>query len=114
MTVAYVSDGNLNPAKGVRGGHAGGPSSQYRRRRDGALEATPGCAEVQVQPGKSMVSISCGGGGYGPPEERAPSRVAEDVRERWVSRSRAETVYRVALTDDLQVDEAGTRRLRGG
>jgi N-methylhydantoinase B len=114
MTVAYVSDGAFNPAKGVRGGHAGAPSSQYRRLRDGALEPTPGCAEVSVQPGEAMVSISCGGGGYGPPEERAPWRVAEDVREGWVSRRRAEDVYRVVLTDDLRVDEAATRRLREG
>jgi N-methylhydantoinase B len=60
-----------------------------------------------------MVSISCGGGGYGSPGERAPSRVAEDVREGWVSRARAESIYRVSLTDELQVDEAATRRLRG-
>jgi N-methylhydantoinase B len=113
MTVAYVSDGNLNPAKGVRGGHAGAPSAQFLKRRSGALEPTPGCAEVLVQPGEAMVSISCGGGGYGSPGERAPSRVAEDVREGWVSRARAESIYRVSLTDELQVDEAATRRLRG-
>jgi N-methylhydantoinase B len=114
MTVAYVSDGNLNPAKGVRGGHAGAPSAQFLKRRSGALEPTPGCAEVLVRPGEAMVSISCGGGGYGPPGERAPSRVAEDVREGWVSRARAESIYRVALTDELQVDDAATQRLRGG
>ncbi|MBV9287880.1 MAG: hydantoinase B/oxoprolinase family protein [Hyphomicrobiales bacterium] len=113
MTVAYVSDGNLNPAKGVRGGRAGAPSAQFLRRRSGALEPMPGCAEVLVQPGEAMASLSCGGGGYGPPEERAPSRVAEDVREGWVSRGRAESVYRVALTDELQVDAAATQRLRG-
>ena len=33
MTVAYVSDGDLNPAKGVRGGHAGAPSAQFLKRR---------------------------------------------------------------------------------
>jgi N-methylhydantoinase B len=114
MTVAYVSDGNLNPAKGVRGGGAGAPSAQFLKRRSGAIEPMPGCAEVLVEPGEAMVSVSCGGGGYGPPEERAPSRVAEDVREGWVSRSRAESVYRVALTDELQVDAAATRRLRRG
>ena len=65
-----------------------------------------------MKPGEAMVSISCGGGGYGPPEERAPWRVEEDVREGWVSRRRAEDVYRVVLTDDLRVDEAATRRLR--
>ncbi|HZZ60311.1 MAG TPA: hydantoinase B/oxoprolinase family protein [Roseiarcus sp.] len=114
MTVAYVSDGNFNPAQGVRGGRAGAPSSQYVKRRDGKLEPTPGCAEVLVKPGEAMVSVSCGGGGYGPPEERDPWRVAEDVREGWVSRSRAEAVYRVALTDDLRVDDEATRRLRQG
>jgi N-methylhydantoinase B len=113
MTVAYVSDGNLNPAKGVRGGQAGAPSAQFLKRRSGTLEPMPGCAEVLVEPGEAMVSVSCGGGGYGPPEERAPPRVAEDVREGWVSRSRAESVYRVSLTDDLQVDGAATQRLRG-
>ena len=112
MTVAYVSDGAFNPAKGVRGGHARAPSAQYRRLRDGALELTPGCAEVSVQPGEAMVSISCGGGGCGPPEERAPWRVAEDVREGWVSRRRSEDVYRVVLTDDLRVDEAATTGVR--
>jgi N-methylhydantoinase B len=114
MTVAYVSDGNLNPAKGVRGGRSGTPSGQFLKRRSGALEPVPGCAEVLVQPGEAMVSVSCGGGGYGPAEERAPSRVADDVREGWVSRRRAESVYRVALSDDLQVDEVATQQLRGG
>jgi N-methylhydantoinase B len=53
-----------------------------------------------------------GGGGYGPPEQRDPFRVAKDVAEGWVTRGRAETVYRVALTDDLAIDEAATARLR--
>lgn len=112
MTVAYVSDGNVNAARGVRGGLAGGRSSQFIRRRDGALDAVPGCAEVVVRPGEAMVSISCGGGGYGPPHERAPSSVAHDVREGWVSRERAEAVYGVALTDALELDEPRTRELR--
>lgn len=114
MTVAYVSDGAANPAKGVRGGLAGGASAQYRKRADGSLEPMPGCAEVFVREGEAMVSMSCGGGGYGPPEERAPQRVAEDVREGWVSRERAAAVYRVALTEALEVDMTATERLRRG
>jgi N-methylhydantoinase B len=61
-----------------------------------------------------MVSISCGGGGYGSPLDRSPALVAQDVRENWISRSRAETVYGVALSDALEVDEAATARLRSG
>ena len=41
-----------------------------------------------------------------------PERVALDVREGWVSRERAESVYRVALTDGLEIDPAATARLR--
>ena len=114
MTVAYVSDGNHNPAKGVRGGLSGGPSSQFLERRDGALEPQPGCAEVVVAPGEAMVSISCGGGGYGSPLERSPALVIDDVREGWISRSRAEMIYGVALSEDLAIDEAATARLRSG
>lgn len=114
MTVAYVSDGNVNPARGVRGGLTGGPSSQFVRRADGTLEPTPGCAEVLVQPDEAMVSISCGGGGYGVPEARDPAMVLHDVREGWVSRARAESVYRVAVTDGLEIDAARTDSLRRG
>ena len=71
MTVAYVSDGNVNPAKGVRGGLSGGASSQFVRRHDGTLDPVPGCAEVLSRPGEAMVSVSCGGGGCRPPRERA-------------------------------------------
>ena len=112
MTVAYVSDGNQNPASGTRGGLAGGLSSQFRRRADGSLEPVPGCAEVVIGPGQAMVSISAGGGGYGRPWERDPERVAHDVREGWVSRLRAETIYGVALTDRLDLDKAQTALLR--
>ena len=114
MTVAYVSDGNVNPARGVRGGHTGAPSSQYVRRADGRLEPTPGCAEVLVKPDEAMVSISCGGGGYGAPEARDPALVLRDAREGWVSRERAESVYRVAVTDGLEIDAAATAKLRRG
>ena len=114
MTVAYVSDGNVNPARGVRGGLTGAPSSQYVRRANGTLEPMPGCAEVLVKPDEAMVSISCGGGGYGPPDERDPAMVLRDVREGWVSRARAESVYRVVVTDGLEIDAARTENLRRG
>ena len=113
MTVAYVSDGNANPARGVRGGLTGGASSQFLRHADGRLEPVPGCAEVLVGPDEAMVSISCGGGGYGSPHERSPEKVLDDVREGWVSRARAESVYGVAIGEDMALDEARTRALRG-
>ena len=112
MTVAYVSDGNHNPARGARGGHSGGNSAQYRRRTDGSLEQVPACAEVEIHEDEAMVSISCGGGGYGSPRLRAPDRVRHDVEEGWVSRDRAASVYGVILTDELAVDQTATAQAR--
>ncbi len=114
MTVAYISDGNVNPALGTRGGLAGGNSAQYRMHPDGSLEPLAACAEVVIAADERMVSISAGGGGYGAPHEREAYRVAHDVREGWVSRERAEAVYGVALHDDLTVDNETTRHLRRG
>jgi N-methylhydantoinase B len=112
MTVAYVSDGNFNPAKGARGGGAAAPSSQFRRRADGSLEAVGNCAEVVIRPDESMVSYSCGGGGYGPPRERAVERVQRDVGEGWVTRERAEAVYGVVIAPDGAIDAARTAERR--
>ncbi|MEO8667165.1 MAG: hydantoinase B/oxoprolinase family protein [Bauldia sp.] len=112
MIVAYVSDGNFNPAKGTRGGGTAAPSSQFRRRADGSLEAVPNCAEVVIRPDEAMVSYSCGGGGYGPARERSVDRVLHDVSEGWVSRERAEAVYGVSIAADGTVDAARTEALR--
>ena len=112
MTVAYVSDGNFNPAKGARGGGAGAPSSQFRRRADGSLEPVGNCAEVVIRPDEAMVSYSCGGGGYGPPCERSVDRVLQDVSEGWVTRVRAETVYGVVVMPDGTVNAARTAERR--
>jgi N-methylhydantoinase B len=62
--------------------------------------------------GETIQSICCGGGGYGAPTERAPSRVVHDVADGWVSKQRARDVYRVAIDDAMWLDEPATKRLR--
>ena len=57
-----------------------------RQRRPSTLEA-----------GDVVSYRTCGGGGYGPPEERDPERVLRDVLEDKVSVERARDVYRVAV-----------------
>jgi len=88
-----VSDGCVNPPLGARGGLAGSGSQQLRQRANGTTEVLPACAQVKLAPGETIVSISCGGGGYGPPRERDPARVRSDVAERWISPERARSVY---------------------
>jgi N-methylhydantoinase B len=112
MEIIYTSDGTFNAPRGVRGGLDGARAQQFRRKADGTLVTLDNFARLVIQPGETVVSMCTGGGGYGPPEERDPLRVAKDVAEGWVSRQRAADVYRVALTDALEVDDASTARLR--
>jgi N-methylhydantoinase B len=113
LAVGYVSDGAINAPLGVRGGLVGGHADQWRVAADGSREQLPACAQVTLKPGDHLISISAGGGGYGPPQERDPAQVARDVAERWITRARAQSVYAVALAADGSVDPDGTRRLRG-
>lgn len=114
LTVAYGSDGTENPALGARGGQPGGASRHHKRTADGSLIDLEPLAFERLRDGETMISVSCGGGGYGTPTERDPERVARDVREGWVSLERARDVYRVALTSAGDVDSAQTGRLRQG
>jgi len=110
--IGYVSDGHHNPPLGVRGGLPGGAAGQSIRRRDGREERLAPCAQVRVAAGETIISISTGGGGYGPPARRSAETVARDVREGLISRERAKDVYQVALDPDGEVDRPATERLR--
>ena len=70
---------------------------------------------VQLKENDVVSYRTCGGGGYGPPEDRDPEDVLWDVRNGKVSLERARKVYRVAVdTDSLTVDLEATARLRSG
>jgi N-methylhydantoinase B len=112
IEAGYVSDGYTNKALGARGGGTGGGSEQFKRTADGTLEPLPPFAQLVIGRGETIISISCGGGGYGPPEERDPERVRHDVAEGWISRERAAEVYRVAVREDGTIDHQDTERLR--
>ena len=64
-------------------------------------------------PGETIISISSGGGGYGPPAARDARSVKHDLDEGWITRERAKEVYGVVLDDMGTVDEAATEALRG-
>jgi N-methylhydantoinase B len=118
MTVAYCSDGDVNPARGVLGGRAGEPVLNRKLSRNGHVETLPAFHIEVCKPGERMLFRSCAGGGYGDPVARDPDRVARDVNRRWLSVERAAEVYRVALAlapngIDYVVDAERTAALRG-
>ena len=112
LEVMYASDGTINRALGARGGEPGAPACQYKRDRSGKLIDLAPVDRVVLENGETIVTLACGGGGYGRPHERDAERVRRDVAEGWVSRARAERVYGIVLTADGQVDNEATRQAR--
>lgn len=112
LRVLYTSDGSVYPALGARGGHAGARAQQHRRNRRGLMHELEPFGNVSLLEGETIISISCGGGGYGDPLERKVEKVALDVAEGWVSRERALNVYGVVLTDDGGVDTSASEEQR--
>ena len=116
MTVAYVIDGHYDPPRGVLGGGDTQAHDVVKRLADGAEQDVPKVGAIELRPGETVVSVTNGGGGYGPPAERDPERVRRDVEAGYVTPERARDVYRVAVRarEDrtYEVDAAATAALR--
>ena len=68
---------------------------------------------VQLNENDVVSYRTCGGGGYGPPEERDPEDVLRDVKDGRVSAERAREIYRVAFdTQTWTVEAEATANLR--
>src|SRR5258705_6250475 len=101
------------PAYGILGGSA---------RQPARFVVNPGGPHERALPSQSaplalaardrFLLQSAGGGGYGPPMERSPERVAIDVRDGYVSAEEARECYGVVLTEGGDVDAAATDAMR--
>ncbi|HEX4177320.1 MAG TPA: hydantoinase B/oxoprolinase family protein, partial [Rhizomicrobium sp.] len=97
-----------NAPRGREGGLNGAPGRVAEKT--GKLLRTKG---FQVIPdGERLILELPGGAGMGDPTTRDPARVARDVRDGLVSPGNARSLYKVALTEALVVDEAETARIR--
>jgi N-methylhydantoinase B len=119
MQSQYFLDGAVNRPRGVRGGDKPLGPEAWLVRDDGTWEQrceTVGA--VAVEPGECIVSLSCGGGGYGRPLQRDPAAVRDDVVDGYLTAGRARAAYGVVLRGDsarwetLAVDEVATAELR--
>jgi N-methylhydantoinase B len=118
MSVIYCSDGDHTSARGVLGGRNAMPSINRKRRADGSWMTLPSFHTEICMPSEAIGFRSGGGGGYGDPLQRDPERVAASVNRGWLSRERAEQIYKVALTMapngyEVVVDVEKTRARRG-
>lgn len=93
VDVAFVSDGTVNGPLGVRGGGAGGRSKQFIQKKDGTQTDIEQVCVQRVCDGEKIVSITCGGGGYGDPKSRDRDKLRHDIEQGWISEKRAREVY---------------------
>jgi N-methylhydantoinase B len=108
----FLSDGSENPPLGVRGGGAGARAEQYLRDVGGSRSELPTFTHVVVRDGERLISHSTGGGGYGPPLERDPELVRDDVIQGFVTVGHAADAYGVVVDDRGVIDGEATLELR--
>ena len=90
-TGVMVTRGTI-PARGYHGGLSGS-------RREVLIngETAHPFERYLLEPGDSFVIRDAGGGGFGPPSERAVERVVEDMRNGFVTVEAAEELYGVSI-----------------
>ena len=111
-TLSTTGDRHTHPAGGLCGGLEGSPSHFFLNPDTPSERAVPTVAVgVPLEPGDVVSVRTPGGGGYGDPLDRDPSRVVEDLLDERISPGIAEEVYGVK-TRDGKLNVAATRRLR--
>jgi N-methylhydantoinase B len=112
VTFTILADRDRRGPWGLFGGEDG-RKAFYVLNPDGEARVLSSKTTVILKPADVISYQTCGGGGYGPPEERDPALVLRDVREAKVSLKRARTVYKVAVDPETwTVDQTETARLR--
>jgi N-methylhydantoinase B len=108
FAVSTMFDRIRHPARG-RGGGQEGLKGRVTLTSGAALR---GKGRQPVLTGDGVVMEMPGGGGLGDPLTREPGRVADDVRDGFVSRQAALKDYGVVIGGDGAIDEAATAERR--
>jgi N-methylhydantoinase B len=95
-TFTVLADRDREGPWGLFGGQPG-RRAEYVLNPDGEARRLGSKVTLELQPGDVVSYRTCGGGGYGRPEERDPQLLLRDVREGKVSLRQAREVYGVAI-----------------
>jgi N-methylhydantoinase B len=95
LTCAYTR--HVHPPWGQAGGLAGSPNFVEVVRATGEVEHHAVVTTLPIGTGDVIRIHTGNGGGYGPPAERAPHRVLDDLRNGHVGRAAAAAVYGLEL-----------------
>jgi N-methylhydantoinase B len=66
----------------------------------------------RLNKGDTFTLLTGGGGGFGPPDERDPERVKNDLRQEYICKDSAKKIYKVAVLKSGNVDINATNELR--
>ncbi len=66
----------------------------------------------RLNKGDTFTLLTGGGGGFGPPDERDPERVKNDLRQEYICKESAKKIYKVAVLKSGNVDIKATKELR--
>ncbi len=73
-TVSLMGERRQIGPWGLAGGEPGAPGEDWLIRADGSVERLDAKTTVRVEPGDRLQVLTPGGGGWGPPDERATAR----------------------------------------
>ena len=112
VTFTILSDRDKSGAWGIIGGNES-RKAYYILNPQGEAKAMSSKTTLDLKPGDTISYQTCGGGGYGPPEERDPSLVLKDVRDGKVSVERAKSIYKTVINlNNWSVNKSETDKLR--
>jgi N-methylhydantoinase B len=98
VTLSVISEKWDFPPLGRAGGMAARANRAEKVMGEGPL---PRKGRTQLLPGDVINLSFAGGGGYGPPAERDPARVVEDLRDGLISEERARNVFGVDVNTSV-------------
>ena len=112
VTFTILSDRDKSGAWGIMGGNES-RKAYYILNPQGEAKAMSSKTTLDLKSGDTISYQTCGGGGYGPPEERDPSLVLKDVRDGKVSVERAKSIYKTVINlNNWSVNKSETDKLR--
>jgi N-methylhydantoinase B len=111
-TLQLRADRGLAGPYGLQGGEAGSPSRNFLLR-DGEQQLLPSKTTLALQHGDGFRLELAGAGGWGPPLERDPNAVLQDVLDEKITPEHARSAYGVVIAPTrCEIDLAATQQLR--
>ena len=103
---------SITPAWGLFGGKGGIIPDVIIKHPDGKEEKKMKASAMPIKANTIITTYTGGGGGFEQPFERDPENVLNDVINKYVSIEKAKDHYRVAIEENLQINNEETLKLR--